>query len=205
MPCLLWFWHWILINMSLIVKIQFETFSNFVRGFPDSSVGKESTCSAGDPSSILGSGRSSGEEIARLLAPVFLGFSCGSAVKESTCNAGDLGSIPGLGRSPGEGTGYPLQCSGLENSMDCMVYGVTKSRTRLRDFCFHWCFAEPLVGHLFLPFSRKQTELRCDLKLCWTCDEPHEINRASLTLQAPRTHRLKKEEPGGGLISLPEC
>ena len=31
--------------------------------FPDSSVGKESTCNAGDPSSILGSGRSPGEEI----------------------------------------------------------------------------------------------------------------------------------------------
>ena len=39
---------------------------------------------------------------------------------------GDLGSIPGLGRSPGEGKGYPLQYSGLENSMDCIVYGVTK-------------------------------------------------------------------------------
>ena len=47
-----------------------------------------------------------------------LGFPCGSAGKESTCNAGDLGSIPGLGRSPGEGKGYPLQYSGLENSMD---------------------------------------------------------------------------------------
>ena len=46
--------------MSLIVKIQFETFSNYVRGFPDSSVGKESTCNAGDPSSILGLGRSTG-------------------------------------------------------------------------------------------------------------------------------------------------
>jgi len=45
-------------------------------------------------------------------------FPCGSAGKESTCNAGDLGSIPGLGRSPGEGKGYPLQYSGLENSMD---------------------------------------------------------------------------------------
>ena len=42
----------------------------------------------------------------------------GSAGKQSTCNAGDLGSIPGLGRSPGEGNGYPLQYSGLENSMD---------------------------------------------------------------------------------------
>ena len=48
------------------------------------------------------------------------GFPGGSAGKESACNVGDLGSIPGLGRSPGEGKGYPLQYSGLENSMDCM-------------------------------------------------------------------------------------
>ena len=47
---------------------------------------------------------------------------------------GDLGSIPGLERSPGEGKGYPLQYSGLENSMDCIVHGVTKSRTRLSEF-----------------------------------------------------------------------
>ena len=45
-------------------------------------------------------------------------FPCGSDGKESACNAGDLGSNPGLGRSPGEGNGYPLQCSGLENSMN---------------------------------------------------------------------------------------
>ena len=57
------------------------------------------------------------------------GFPCGSAGKESACNAGDLGSISGLGRSPGEGKGYPLQYSGLENSMDCIVHGVAKSRT----------------------------------------------------------------------------
>ena len=48
------------------------------------------------------------------------GFPCGSAGKESACNVGDLGSIPGSGRSPGEGKDYPLQYSGLENSMDCM-------------------------------------------------------------------------------------
>ena len=47
-----------------------------------------------------------------------MGFPSGSAGKESACNAGDLGSIPRLGRSPGEGKGYPLQYSGLENSMD---------------------------------------------------------------------------------------
>ena len=50
---------------------------------------------------------------------------------------GDLGSIPGLGRPLGEGKGYPLQYSGLENSTDSIVRGVTKSRTRLSDFHFH--------------------------------------------------------------------
>ena len=46
-----------------------------------------------------------------------MGFPCGSTGKESTCNVGDLGLIPELGRYPGEGKGYPLQFSGLENSM----------------------------------------------------------------------------------------
>ena len=44
-------------------------------------------------------------------------------------DAKDLGSIPGLGRSPGEGKDYPLQFSGLENSMDDIVHGVAKSKT----------------------------------------------------------------------------
>ena len=46
-----------------------------------------------------------------------MGLPCDSAGKESVCNVGDLGLIPGLGRSPGKGKGYPLQYSGLENSM----------------------------------------------------------------------------------------
>ena len=62
-----------------------------------------------------------------------LGFPGGSAGKESACSAGDLGLIPGLERSPGEGNGYPLQDSGLENSMDRIVHGVTKGQTRLRE------------------------------------------------------------------------
>ena len=65
-----------------------------------------------------------------------MGFPCGSVGKESACTVGDLVSIPGLGRSPGEGKGNPLQYSGLENSMDCLVHGVTKSRTRPSDFLF---------------------------------------------------------------------
>ena len=47
-----------------------------------------------------------------------MGFPHSSVGKESAYNAGDLGSIPGLERSPGEAKGYPLQYSGLENSMD---------------------------------------------------------------------------------------
>ena len=69
-------------------------------------------------------------------SPVFLGFPGGSAGKESACNAGDLGLIPGLGRYPGAGKGYPLQYSGLENSIDCIVHGVIKIWTRLSDFHF---------------------------------------------------------------------
>ena len=73
----------------------------------------------------------------RLPIPVFLGFPCGSASKDSACHAGDLGSTSGLGRSPGEGKGYPLQYSGLENSMDCIVHGVAKSQTQLSNFHFN--------------------------------------------------------------------
>ena len=56
------------------------------------------------------------------------GFPSSSDGKESACDMADLGSIPGFGRAPGEGKGYPLQYSDLENSMDCIVYGITKSR-----------------------------------------------------------------------------
>ena len=80
----------------------------------------------------------------KLPTPVFLGFPGGSAGKESACKVEDLDSIPGMRRSPGEGKGYPLQYSGLENSMDYKVYGVTKSQTHLSDFHFH--FHTPNIG-----------------------------------------------------------
>ena len=66
------------------------------------------------------------------------GFPCGSAGKESACNVRDLGSIPGLEASPGEGKGYPLQYSGLENSMDCIVHQVTEL-----DMARHFHLSEP--------------------------------------------------------------
>ena len=101
--------------------------------FPDSSVGKESACNAGDHSSIPGSGRSAGEGIGYPLQYSWASF-VAQLLKESTWNAGDLGSIPGLGRSVGEGKDYPFQYSGLENSMDCIVHGISKSQTQLSHF-----------------------------------------------------------------------
>ena len=106
-----------------------------ISGFPDSSAVKESACYAEDPGLIPGSGRSPWRRN-RLPTPVFLGFPCGSAGKEFACNAGDLGSMPGLGSCLGEGNSYPLQYSGLENSMDCLVHGVSNSQTLLSDFHF---------------------------------------------------------------------
>ena len=74
--------------------------------------------------------------IFNMLSRIVMGFPCGSAGRESACKAGDLGSFPGLGRYPGEGKGYPLQYSGLENSMGYIVHGVAKSQTRLNDLHF---------------------------------------------------------------------
>ena len=73
-----------------------------------------------------------------LIIIFYEGFPDSSVDKESACNAGEPGLIPESGRSAGEGIGYPSQYSGLENSMDCVVHGVTKSRTRLSNFHFHF-------------------------------------------------------------------
>ena len=104
--------------------------------FPDSSAGEESACNAGDPSSIPGLGRSTGEGIG--YTPVFFIFPCGSDGEESAYNAGDLGSIPGLGTSPGEGNSYQLQDSGLENSMDYIVHGGRKESDTTEQLSLHF-------------------------------------------------------------------
>ena len=93
-----------------------------IRGFPDSSVGKESHMQCRRPWFNSWVGKICWRRD-RLPTPVFLGLPCSSAGKEPACTAGDLGSILQLGRSPGEGKGYPLQYSGLENSMDCSPWG----------------------------------------------------------------------------------
>ena len=77
------------------------------------------------------------------------GFPGGSAGKESACNAGDLGSIPGLRRSPGEGKGYPLQCSGLENSWTVQSMGPQRVRhdwvTFTNRFYIRWGQTVPIL------------------------------------------------------------
>ena len=66
------------------------------------------------------------------------GFPHSSVGKEPACDAGEPSSVPGSGRSAREGIGYPLQYSGLDNSMDCTVHRVTKRWIQLSDFHFHY-------------------------------------------------------------------
>ena len=67
---------------------------------------------------------------------IFSGFPDSSVGKESACNAGDLASIPGLERSPGEEKGYPLQYSGLENSMGLQELDTTESLPHFLHYAF---------------------------------------------------------------------
>ena len=132
---------WVSLNSSIKVYyflhqwLVLFSFDMIQSGLP-CSAGKESTCNAADPSSIPGSGRSPWRRD-RLPPPVFLGFPDGSVDKESPCNPGELFSINGLVRSHVGVHGNPLQYSGLENSMDCIVHGIPKSWTQLNDFHSH--------------------------------------------------------------------
>ena len=105
-------------------------------GFPQSSVGKESACNAEDPGSTPITGKSTGEGIGYLLR-----YSWASLVAQLVKNLPAVWEtwVWSLGWEdpPREGKGYPLQCSGLENPMDCIIHGVLKSGTRLSDFHSH--------------------------------------------------------------------
>ena len=109
------------------------------QGFPDSSVRKESACNAGDPDSIPGSGRSPGKGKGYLLQ-----YSWASLVAQLVKNPPAMRETwaRSLGREgPLEkGKATPLQYSGLENSMDCIVHRVAKSQTWLSNFHFHFTF-----------------------------------------------------------------
>ena len=96
----------------------------YVGGFPDSSVGKESACNTGGPSSIPGSRRSPGERIGYPLQ-----YSWASLVAQL------VKTPPAMRETWVRSLGWEDH-SGLENSMTCIVHGVTKSLTQLNDFHF---------------------------------------------------------------------
>ena len=121
----------------------------------------------------------------------------GSADKESACNAGDLDSIARLGRSHGEGKGYPLQYSGLENSMDCIIRGVTKSRTRLSDFHldFFWDDLEgpPQLWNILTALSEAPVETDCGSSCLFaqSCLPP--LPNWEISVDLKNIHNLKVE------------
>ena len=114
-------------DIQLSYKLVFtKSLTNSLSCFPDSSVGKESACNAGDQGSI------SGQKICwrrdRLPTPVFLGFPCGSAGKESACNAGDLGLIPWVGKIPWRRKRLPTTGFWPTKCHELYSHGVTKSQ-----------------------------------------------------------------------------
>ena len=81
---------------------------------------------------------------------------------------GDLDSIPGLGRSLGEENAYPLQCSGLESSTDCIVYGVAKSDAT-EQLSLHFTslpnndtILSPIVCYSYIAASEKHKHNLCE-------------------------------------------
>ena len=93
------------------------------------------------------------------------GFAGGLAGKEFSCSVGDMSSIPRSGRSPGEENGCPPQYSGLENFMDCIVHGVTKSQTGLSDLHFHFLsFIEFVESELIISQTIWRSSLQVSFK-----------------------------------------
>ena len=105
------------------------------RSFSDSSVGKESACSAGDPCSVPGSRRSPGEEIGYSLQYSWT-FLVAQLVKNLPTMRETWVQSLGWEDPLGEEKGYGLLYSGLENSVDCTVPGVAKSQPWLSEFHF---------------------------------------------------------------------
>ena len=112
---------------------------------------------------------------------IWLGFPCGSAGKESARNPGDL--VPGLERSPGEGKGYPLQYSGLENSMD----RVRHERATYTHICRHM--------HMWLHI------LLCVHVCAWECLHILVCTRGAVTVVCPTPPALWRVRPD----TVPTC
>ena len=115
-----------------MTKKKFNSHPLSVLGFPNGSVGKESACNAGDPSSILGSGRFTGEGIG--YPPQ---YSWSSLVAQLVKN------LPTMWETWGQSLGWedPLEKGKATYSSILTwriswtgVHGVAKSQTRLSNF-----------------------------------------------------------------------
>ena len=119
---------------------------------PDSAVGKESTFNAGDPSSIPGSGRSTGERIGYPLQ-----YSWASLVAQLVKNQPAVQEtwVRSLGWEDPLEKGKAPHSSILAWRIPWTVHGVSKSRTPLNDFYFKsWLLKLFLSGILlFSSFS----------------------------------------------------
>ena len=133
-----------------------------------------------------------------------------------------------MGRTLGEGKGYPLQCSGLKNSMDCRVHGVAKSCIRLSDFHFHLTCVNKVVPALDLPklalafpvsmhqlslitFPRAPPESAIHLPTCLCpptsspfCSWQHQVTPASAQDHGWSARRLDSHQPAGAAMVFPE-
>ena len=78
------------------------------------------------PVQFLGLERSTGKVIGYPIQYSWASF-VAQLVKNLPANWETCICLPEFGRSLREGEGYPLQYSGLEESMDCIVHGVTES------------------------------------------------------------------------------
>ena len=148
--------------------------------FPDSSVGKEYTCNAGDPSSIPGLGRFAGEGIGYPFQ-----YSWVSLVAQLVKNLPAMREtwVQWLGRSPGKGKGYPFQYSGLENSMDCIVHGVTKSQNWWNDFHFSLSVLAPSMSH---------TSVNCHI-IAAQCESPRGLSHCQRASDCRYIPNFKEE------------
>ena len=132
--------------LQLLLGLQAEdTFILIVwcEGLPGSSAGKESACNAGDPGSIPGLGRSSGEGVIYSLQ--YFGASLVAQMVKNLPAMWESCVGTGLGRSPGGGHDNPLQYSCMKNphgQRSQMSYspwghkelGMTEQLSRHRDW-----------------------------------------------------------------------
>ena len=133
----------------------------------------------------------------RLPTLVFLGLPFGSAGKESACNAGDL--VQSLGwKIPGEGNNYPLQFSGLENSMDHIVHGVTNSQTQLSNCFLHSSPAPQFESNNINKKTERLRKLNFD-HWFWSwkrnCNWSTKLNAQIVSPSPPKVNSLLRGHP----------